>query len=119
MPSLLTPITAYRWFIEYGGRHGTQWVNRAEVVVPVEPALWSPVLCATQLKAPALFMIAPDDEMPGAEPSVARIAFEQAPSPKKEMCEIEGGHFGLLHFPSGLFDFASGVQRSFLLRHLS
>ena len=119
MPSLLTPITAYRWFIEYGGRHGTHWVNRAEVVVPVEPALWSPVLCATQLKAPSLFMIAPDDEMPGAEPRVARVAFEQARSPQKEMCEIEGGHFGLLHFPSALFDLASGVQRSFLLRHLS
>lgn len=119
MPSLLTPITAYRWFIEYGGRHGTHWVNRAEVVVPAEPALWSPVLCAAQLKAPSLFIIATDDEMPGAEPSVARAAFEQAPSLRKELYEIDGGHFGLLHYPSALFDLASGLQRSFLLRHLS
>jgi len=26
-PSPLQPLTAYRWFIEYGGRLGTQWVN--------------------------------------------------------------------------------------------
>lgn len=118
-PSLLTPLTAYRWFIEYGGRHGTHWVNRAALVMPAEPALWSPVLFATQLEAPALFMIAKDDEMPGAQTRVARIAFEQAPSPQKELCEIDGGHFGLLHHPSALFDLASARQRSFLLRHLS
>lgn len=116
-PSLLTPITAYRWFIEYGGRHGTNWVNRASVVVPGEPARWHPVLCAAHLKAPSLFVIASDDEMPGADPEVAHIAFEHAPLPK-EVCEIEGGHFGLLHYPSALFDLASGVERSFLLRHL-
>ena len=27
-PSLLKPIQAYRWFIDYGGRHGTLWENR-------------------------------------------------------------------------------------------
>jgi dienelactone hydrolase len=116
-PSLLTPITAYRWFIEYGGRHGTNWVNRASVVAPAEPARWDPVLCATHLKAPSLFVIASEDEMPGADPEVARIAFDHAPPPK-EACEIEGGHFGLLHYPSALFDQASGAERSFLLRHL-
>lgn len=26
-PSALQPLTAYRWFIEYGGRFGTGWVN--------------------------------------------------------------------------------------------
>jgi len=118
-PSLLTPITAYRWFIEYGGRFGTHWVNRATVVVPPEPALWSPVLFATQLRVPSLFMIATDDEMPGAVPRVARAAFEEARSTKKELCEIEGGHFGLLHYPSALFDLASAKQASFLLRHLN
>ena len=25
--SLLTPIQAFRWFIEYGGRPGSGWVN--------------------------------------------------------------------------------------------
>lgn len=116
-PSLLTPVTAYRWFIEYGGRHGTSWVNRASVVAPAEPARWAPVLCAAHLKAPSLFVIASEDEMPGADPEVARIAFDHAPPPK-EVREIEGGHFGLLHYPSALFDQASGAERSFLVRHL-
>ena len=68
---------------------------------------------------PSLFMIATDDEMPGAVPRVARAAFEEARSTKKELCEIEGGHFGLLHYPSALFDLASAKQASFLLRHLN
>ena len=63
-------------------------------------------------------MIAPGDEMPGANPAVSRQVFEAAPNPK-ELFEIEGGHFGLLHYPSALFDQASGVQRDFLLRHLT
>ena len=33
-PSLLKPIQAYRWFIEYGGRHGTLWENRVIRVIP-------------------------------------------------------------------------------------
>lgn len=36
-PSLLTPIQAFRWFIEYGGRHGTGWENRVTRVVPQTP----------------------------------------------------------------------------------
>ena len=26
-PSAIQPLTAYRWFIEYGGRMGTGWEN--------------------------------------------------------------------------------------------
>ena len=116
-PSLLTPITAYRWFIEYGGRHGTNWQNWVTRVVPASPAPYHPGLCAPFLRVPALFMIAPTDEMPGANPAVSRLAFDSAPEPK-ELVELAGGHFGLLHYPSELFDLASGAQRDFLLRHL-
>lgn len=116
-PSLLTPITAYRWFIEYGGRHGTNWQNSATLIVSGEPAPWKPAVCAAHINAPSLFVIARDDEMPGADPSVARMAFDSAPSPK-ELLEIEGGHFGLLHYPSALFDEVSQAQLSFLIRHL-
>lgn len=116
-PSLLTPITAYRWFIEYGARHGTNWQNWATLIVSSEPSHWQPVLWAGHMNAPSLFVIAPDDEMPGANPSVARMAFERAPSPK-ELLEIEGGHFGLLHHPSALFGEVSQAQLSFLIRHL-
>src|SRR5438105_12790938 len=56
-PSLLTPISAYRWFIEYGGRHGTHWLNWATRVLPRTPAPYHPVLCAPHIRAPILFII--------------------------------------------------------------
>ena len=62
-------------------------------------------------------MIAPDDEMPGANPAVSRAAYDTVPGPK-ELVEIDGGHFGLLHHPSVLFDETSRAQRDFLLRTL-
>ena len=116
-PSLLTPLTAYRWFIEYGGRFGTSWHNRASVLVADAPARWLPALCAAHLQAPSMFIVATDDEMPGADSEVALAAFDRAPHPK-ELCEIGGGHFGLLHYPSELFELASRAQADFLLRHL-
>jgi uncharacterized protein len=116
-PSLLTPITAYRWFIEYGERQGTNWQNWATLIVSSDPPHWRPALWAGHLVAPSLFVIAPDDEMLGANPSVARMAFESAPSPK-ELLEIDGGHFGLLHYPSALFDDVSQAELSFLIRYL-
>ena len=117
-PSLLTPICAYRWFIEYGGRHGTNWLNWVTRVTPTTPAPYHPGLCAPYLQAPTLFVIAPEDEMPGSNPTVSRLAFAAAPEPK-ELFEIGGGHFGLLHYPSEWFDQASNVQRDFLIRYLS
>ena len=116
-PSLLTPLTAYRWFIEYGGRHGTRWENRASLLVANRPADWQPVLCAAHLKVPSMFVIATNDEMPGANTEVALEAFHRAVNPK-ELCEIDGGHFGLLHHPSELFNLASRAQARFLVRHL-
>jgi alpha-beta hydrolase superfamily lysophospholipase len=116
-PSLLTPISAYRWFIEYGGRHGTNWLNWVTRVTPNTPAPFHAVLCAPHVQAPILVMIAPEDEMPGANPAVSRLAYEAAPEPK-ELFEIGGGHFGLLHYPSELFSQASAVQSDFLIRHL-
>jgi hypothetical protein len=62
-------------------------------------------------------MIASKDEMPGASSRIARMVFEAAPQPK-ELAEIDGGHFGLLHYPSTLFDQASQTQQDFLARHL-
>jgi hypothetical protein len=36
-PSLLKPIQAFRWFIDYGGRHGAGWENRVTRVIPKTP----------------------------------------------------------------------------------
>lgn len=116
-PSLLRQIQAYRWFIEYGGRHGTGWENRVTRVVPPTPAPFHAGIAAPHLLCPVLMMIAPEDEMPGSVPEVARAAFDSVPGPK-ELVEVDGGHFGLLHHPSDLFDRASTAQSDFLVRKL-
>ena len=116
-PSLLTPLTAFHWFIEYGARYGTKWENWATRVSPDTPTSFHPVLCAPHVKAPLLLMVAHEDEMPGANSDIARMVFDLAPQPK-ELVEIDGGHFGLLYYPSPLFDQASKVQQDFLSRYL-
>jgi pimeloyl-ACP methyl ester carboxylesterase len=116
-PSALTPVTAYRWFIEYGGRYGTRWQNWV-TGVEREGAPYDPALAAAGVRVPTLFVIAADDEMPGSRSEVSRAAFATIPGPK-EIHEIDGGHFGLLHHPSVLFDEATSVQQDFLSRVMS
>jgi pimeloyl-ACP methyl ester carboxylesterase len=115
--SLLQPIQAYRWFIEYGGRFGTGWANHALRVTPKTAAPFHAGLAAGHIRCPVLMQISPVDEMAGADPAVARSVFAGLQGPK-ELVEIDGGHFGLLHVPSQWFDDASGGQRDFLVRHL-
>lgn len=117
-PSLLKPIQAFRWFIEYGGRYGTGWENQITRVLPATPCPFSASIAAPHLRHPLCMMIAPEDEMPGANPAVSRAAFASVPGPK-ELFEIDGGHFGLLHHPSALFEQASSTQTDFLLRTFS
>jgi pimeloyl-ACP methyl ester carboxylesterase len=117
-PSLLKPIQAFRWFIDYGGRAGTHWVNSATRVIPSTPMPCSPVLCAPYVQAPTLMIAAPDDEMVHANYAVAKEAFRLIPGPKS-WYDIAGGHFGLLYFPSDLFDEASRVQTGFLMQWLA
>lgn len=116
-PSLLTPIQAFRWFIDAGGRHGSAWENRVSRVIPSNTAPYSPYLCAPYVTVPSLTMVAPGDEMVHANPAVSRAAFDLLPG-DKEWYEIDGGHFGLLYQPSPVFDEASGVQAQYLARHL-
>lgn len=117
IPSMLSPLTAYRWFIEYGGRYNTKWVNRATYVEPNVPTKFNPVLCIPYIKAALLMVVAYDDEMVRANSDVARIAYNAAPQPK-QLVEVDGGHFGILHYPSPLFDQASEAQVNFLNKHL-
>lgn len=115
-PSALTPLSAFRWFMAYGAMHGTSWQNWITVAQrAAEP--YHPVLCAGHVHAPALFVVAADDEMPGANAAISRLAFGRAAGPK-ELLEIGGGHFGLLYHPGDLFDRASRAERDFLARHL-
>lgn len=116
-PSLLQPIQAFRWFIEYGGRHGSGWHNEATRVIPSNTAPYSPFLCAPYVTVPSLMMVAPADEMVNANPGVSREAFDLLPG-EKDWYDLDGGHFGLLYHPSDLFDEASTVQAQYLARHL-
>lgn len=116
-PSALQPLTAYRWFIEYGGRLGSEWVNDVTRARPKTPAPWHPGLTASHVSCPTLFLVSPQDEMPGSVPSVARDAYERVPGPK-EWLDIDGGHFGLLYFPSPEFEQASTAQTRFLAQRL-
>lgn len=117
-PSLLEPIQAYRWFIEYGGRFATAWENRATRVSPRTSAPFHPGLVAPHIRSPVLVQISPDDEMAGANPTVSRAVAEAIAGPT-EITEIDGGHFGLLHHPSRWFDEASSAQAAFLARALA
>lgn len=66
---------------------------------------------------PAMFVVAPEDEMPRATPAVARDAYERLAGPK-EWVEISGDRFGLLYYPSETFDQASSAQLRFLTEAL-
>ena len=116
-PSLLQPIQAFRWFIDYGGRHGSGWQNHATRINPSNTAPFSPYLCAPYVSVPSLMLVAPADEMVHANPAVSRRAFDLLPG-EKDWYDLEGGHFGLLYHPSDLFDEASTVQAAYLTKHL-
>lgn len=116
-PSALTPLTAYRWFIEYGGRFESGWVNDVTRATPKTAPAWQPALSAPQVRCPVLFQVSPHDEMTGANPEVARYAFERLAGPK-DWEELQGGHFGLLYWPSEIFDRVSSQQARFLSERL-
>jgi hypothetical protein len=116
-PSALQPLTAYRWFIEYGGRLGTGWVNDVTRARPKTPVTWHAGLCAAHVSCPTMFVVSPEDEMPGAVPAVARDAYDKLSAPK-EWLDVNGGHFGLLYHPSSEFDRASSAQARFLAEAL-
>jgi len=115
--SLLEPIQAFRWFIDYGGRPGSGWKNRVTRVLPPTPVPYTPLLCASYLRVPALFMVAPEDEMVHANPEVARHAYDLIPGHKRWL-EVKDGHFGLLYYPGERFNEVAGIQAAFLQEHL-
>jgi pimeloyl-ACP methyl ester carboxylesterase len=116
-PSALKPLTAYRWFIEYGGRYGTGWANRVTFTAPSDAPAFDPFACAPRVRVPTLFAMSPNDEMPGAVSDVTRAVFDRIQGPK-ELVETDGGHFGLLEYPSPAFDRSSEAQAAWLLRTL-
>jgi hypothetical protein len=116
-PSLLKPIQAYRWFIEYGGRHGTLWENRVIRVIPPTAVPFSAYLAAPFIRRPTLFMAGRDDEMVHCNPDVTKAIFGSLRC-RKQWADIDGGHFGLLYYPSEIFEQASAGQCAFLIEAL-
>jgi pimeloyl-ACP methyl ester carboxylesterase len=117
-PSLLTPLTAFHWFINYGARYGTKWQNTASVATPDAPIpAFSAQPCMSQIHVPLFMVVAKEDEMPGANSNVARHCFDLVPGPK-ELLEVDGGHFGLLYHDSEEFRISAQAQSDFVSRHL-
>jgi uncharacterized protein len=116
-PSLLKPIQAYRWFIDYGGRHGTLWENRVIRVIPPAAVPFSAYLAAPFIRGPALLMAGRDDEMVHCNPDVTSAVFGLMRC-RKQWADVDGGHFGLLYYPSEIFEQASAVQCAFLVEAL-
>ncbi len=116
-PSALKPLTAFRWFIEHGGRYGSGWTNRVTFTGPPDAPDFDPFACAPRVRIPTLFVMSPDDEMEGAVSEVTRAVFERIAGPK-ELVEVDGGHFGIIEHPSVAFGRASEAQAVFLARAL-
>jgi len=116
-PSLLKGVQAFRWFIEYGGRHGSNWENSVTRVTPPTPVPFSPYLSAPFIRADLLMMVGKGDEMTHCNAQVARATFDLVPG-NKEYVEIEGGHLGAMYYPSEHFERATQIQVDFLQRHL-
>lgn len=116
-PSALTELSAFRWFIEYGGRFGTNWQNEVSFSIIDTPEDFNLGQLAPHLKAPILMIVATNDEMHGANPKVTQYVYNTINQPK-EWVDIDGGHFGLLYYPSKLFDKSSNAQIDFLKRTL-
>jgi pimeloyl-ACP methyl ester carboxylesterase len=117
-PSALEPLTAFRWFIEYGGRYGSGWSNRVVLTAAEQLPAFDPAACAPHVVVPTLFLMSPEDEMPGANSQVARAVFDRLGGPK-ELVEVDGGHFGIVEHPSAEFDHASRSEAEFLARVLA
>jgi hypothetical protein len=58
-----------------------------------------------------------NDEMVHCNPAVTRTVFELMRC-RKQWTDIDGGHFGLLYYPSEIFEQASAGQCDFLIEAL-
>lgn len=117
-PSALTELTAYRWFIDYGARFGTNWQNIVSFSRINTPKDFSIGQLAPNLKAPILMVVATNDEMNGANTMVTKHVYSTITQPKKWV-DIDGGHFGLLYYPSTLFEQSSKAQIDFIKRYFN
>ena len=112
-PSLLTPIQAFKWFIDQGGQWNSGWKNKVTRVIPKTDVPFSSLVNAPFTKVPVLMMIGREDEMPLISREVQLEVYERL-NCRKEFYEIDGGHFGAIYPRSPLFYEAIAVQSAFI-----
>ena len=112
-PSLLTPIQAFKWFIDQGGQFKSGWENQVTRVIPRTEVPFTPLLAAPFINAPVLMMIGKDDEMPLISRDVQLEVYGRIES-DKEFYEIDGGHFGAIYPHSKIFYEAISKQSAFI-----
>ena len=75
-PSLLQPIQAFRWFIDYRGRHESGWLNHATRINPSNTAPFSPIpvcsLCDRPLDDDGRIRRRDGSRQPGGQPTSLR-----------------------------------------------
>ena len=111
--SLLTPIQAFKWFIDQGGKFNSGWENRVTRVIPQTEVPLTPLLTAPFITAPVLMMVGKDDEMPLISRDVQIEVYDRIES-DKELYEIDGGHFGAIYPKSEIFYEAILKQSAFI-----
>ena len=111
--SLLTPIQAFKWFIDQGGKFNSGWENRVTRVIPQTEVPLTPLLTAPFITAPVLMMVGKDDEMPLISQDVQIEVYDRIES-DKELYEIDGGHFGAIYPKSEIFYEAISKQSAFI-----
>ncbi|NNJ55097.1 MAG: alpha/beta fold hydrolase [Bacteroidia bacterium] len=116
-PAVINLLPAYKWFTEYGGRFGSNWKNIVSWSDTDRPPNYHDANFSQHLKAPILMIVATNDEMEYSNDKVTLEVFKRITQPK-EWVDIDGGHFGLLYYPSELFDKSSKAQIEFLNKYL-
>ena len=116
---VVLPFDAARdYMLEYGLRAETKWQNEIIFLTrTTDPELSHQRAPAANIKIPTLFVIATDDEVSTAKPTVARHCFSLINAPKRKI-EIPGGHFGLLHVGSEVYEQVVTADIEFLRTYL-
>lgn len=117
-PVVLPFDTARNYMLEYGLGAETNWQNNVIYLTrTTNPELSHQRVPAANIQIPTLFVIATDDEVSTAKPTVARHCFSLINAPKRKL-EIPGGHFGLLHVGSEVYEQVVTADIEFLGEYL-
>lgn len=114
-PSFVETLTAFRWFIDSGGRFGTGWENQATLSRLATPTPFDAQACVPNIDAPTLMVIAREDEESDAD--VARAVFATA-GESRQLLTVDGGHFEVLYPDTPEFRISMTTQQRFLRTHL-